>query len=134
MFVDSESLAVPLALIVAVSLGVAAQGLINQMMEGDQGLGAYLRDGSGYQKSGFKQKEQEASTDPLPWLKLPQLDFVEVAGQQNKQDDMIIGELERRLKTEMRDLLDQGRLEEANQRKLELEQLMLDNDIDYNID
>jgi predicted DNA-binding protein (UPF0251 family) len=65
-------------------------------------LGSYLSDGSGYNKSKFKpilpsngattttttQKKYNddravQGDDPLPWLRLPNLDFVEVAGQTN---------------------------------------------------
>eukprot|EP00429_Kryptoperidinium_foliaceum_P039094 CAMPEP_0176178424 /NCGR_PEP_ID=MMETSP0120_2-20121206/91422_1 /TAXON_ID=160619 /ORGANISM="Kryptoperidinium foliaceum, Strain CCMP 1326" /LENGTH=59 /DNA_ID=CAMNT_0017516577 /DNA_START=1 /DNA_END=177 /DNA_ORIENTATION=- len=58
------------------------------MLEGDQGLGAFLKDGSGYNKSGFQniQGSKGKSSDPLPWLKLPQLDFVEVSGQPNRKE------------------------------------------------
>jgi hypothetical protein len=76
--------------VVALVLGIAAQTFINQMLEGDQGLGAFLKDGSGYNKSGFrpqsssktKNNSKGKKNDPLPWLKLPQLDFVDVAGQE----------------------------------------------------
>ena len=70
----------------AIFLGVSAQTFINQMLEGDQGLGAFLKDGSGYNKSGFRQSSSSSSPgatasttnnnkpeDPLPWLKLPKL-------------------------------------------------------------
>ena len=72
----------------ALLLGIAAQSFINQMLEGDQGLGSYLKDGSGYNKSGFRRVDKasmknDEMNDPLPWLKLPKLDFVDVAGQSN---------------------------------------------------
>ena len=65
-------------------LGLASggQGLINSMLDGDQGLRNFLSDGQGFSGSGYKPKQgAEAKKDPLPWLKLPKLDFVEVAGQ-----------------------------------------------------
>ena len=81
----------PLAVVLlAIVLLVSAQTFINGMLEGDQGLGAFLRDGSGYNRSGYrpnKNKNNENGTetkDPLPWLKLPKLDFVEVAGQESR--------------------------------------------------
>ena len=76
------------------------------MLEGDQGLGAFLKDGKGYNKSGYRPATSTRSNgdnnnnnnnnnndndnnDPLPWLKLPRFDFVEVAGQ---QQSLILGE------------------------------------------
>ncbi|OEU07542.1 hypothetical protein FRACYDRAFT_250965 [Fragilariopsis cylindrus CCMP1102] len=40
--------------IIAILLLIAAQSFINQMLEGDQGLGAFLKDGKGYNKSGYR--------------------------------------------------------------------------------
>ena len=57
------------AIALAIVLGVAAQGLINSMVQGEQGLGAYLRDGKGFAGSGFLPvKERQDKQDPLPWL------------------------------------------------------------------
>ena len=84
------SIATPFTItIVALTIGVAAQTFINKMLEGDQGLGAFLSDGTGFNKSGYRPSSSSKGNnsrstvdkDPLPWLKLPQLDFVEVAGQ-----------------------------------------------------
>ena len=102
-----------LIVIIAVLLLVSAQSFINTMLTGEQGLSAYLKDGSGYNKSGYQPRrsaratdrrstdgnnkiEEDAgptSEDPLPWLKLPALKFVDVAGQQQQQpafDDTIV--------------------------------------------
>jgi hypothetical protein len=90
--------------IIAIILLIAAQSFINQMLEGDQGLGAFLKDGSGYNRSGYRPAANTRSNnrdnnnndndndnnDPLPWLKLPRLDFVEVAGQQKQS--LLVGE------------------------------------------
>ena len=86
--------------IIAILLLIAAQSFINQMLEGDQGLGAFLKDGKGYNKSGYRPATSTRSNgdninnddnnDPLPWLKLPRFDFVEVAGQQ--QQSLLLGE------------------------------------------
>ena len=99
----------------ALGLFIVSQSFINSMLEGDDGLGAYLSDGSGYNKSGFRMNNKKrrmgkggignnknddtqvavSGKDPIPWLKLPKLDFVEVAGQveleidQEKQDAAI---------------------------------------------
>ena len=88
---DIELPSGPSIAIIALVLFVAAQTFINQMLSGDQGLGAYLSDGKGFQRSGFRPvssgqtttNERAVANDPLPWLKLPKLDFVEVAGQTN---------------------------------------------------
>ena len=64
-------------------------------------VGAFLSDGTGYNKSAFKPRkrfvtdDERGGADPLPWLKLPELDFVDVAGQPKKtkrerqQQDMV---------------------------------------------
>ena len=71
----------------AIVLGVLSQTFINSMLQGDQGLSAFLKDGQGYNKSNFRPastndvEKSMKREDPLPWLKLPSLDFVEVAGQ-----------------------------------------------------
>ena len=55
------------------------------MLKGERGLGAFLSDGSGFKKSGFRPLDgADMKTDPLPWLKLPELDFVDVAGQEKR--------------------------------------------------
>ncbi|CAB9527128.1 expressed unknown protein [Seminavis robusta] len=143
-----DVVAVPLLLVAALGLGVAAQGFINQMLEGDQGLGAFLRDGSGYNKSGmkpsmFSDNKDKAKDDPLPWLKLPELDFVEVAGQERttrptpttiptpQQQQIVIDKLET-VRTLMFQALDDGNVEQAEKFKNEMEQVMADNNIEYN--
>jgi len=121
---------------VAIGLGVAAQGFINQMLEGDQGLGAFLKDGRGYKKSGFRQlssSKKGQTDDPLPWLKLPQLDFVEVAGQPNRQvdEDALMERLER-LRLQMNGELEQGNIKKAASIREELEELMKESGTEYN--
>eukprot|EP00985_Skeletonema_marinoi_P018842 scaffold10660_cov136-Skeletonema_marinoi.AAC.11 len=83
----------PLVLLAAIGLAVLAQSWINSLLGGEQGLGAFLSDGSGYNKSGFKPRNSKpnfdpskplGAGDPLPWLKLPQFDYVDVAGQPKK--------------------------------------------------
>lgn len=91
--------------ILALLLLVSAQSFINKMLEGDRGLGAFLKDGSGYNRSGFSASggsDKDSGTgDPLPWLKLPRLDFVEVAGQkeatmrEEEEQRMVYEELDR---------------------------------------
>ena len=88
----------PIIVIGALILAISAQSFINSMLEGDQGLGNYLSDGTGYNKSKFKARKKPntiddsydptkplGTGDPLPWLKLPELDFVDVAGQEEKK-------------------------------------------------
>jgi hypothetical protein len=81
---------IPLGIVVAIalSLGVGANIWIQQLLSGDRGLGNFLSDGPGFGQSKFqplttKDQDRAVSYDPLPWLKLPKLDFVEVAGQDN---------------------------------------------------
>lgn len=122
-----------LVALVALLIGVAAQTFINQMLEGDRGLGAFLKDGTGYNKSGFRQqdgKRAEERSDPLPWLKLPKLDFVEVAGQEKVDDSLIFAKLEE-LRIQMNQQLDQGNIVEASRLKEELEELMEVAGIDF---
>jgi hypothetical protein len=76
-------------IILAIMLGLLSQILINSMLKGDRGLSAFLSDGKGYGKSNFKpytKGNDKGKQDPLPWLKLPKLSYVEVAGQ---EDDMV---------------------------------------------
>lgn len=142
-----------LAAAVALGLLIAAQSFINQMLDGDQGLGAFLKDGSGYQRSRFRavQKKKETTNDPLPWLKLPQLDFVEVAGQerelkmkqiaiieqeqQQQQNagvvpDSVYQELEQ-LRMAMNRELQEENISEAKRIRKQLEGLMKKNGIKY---
>lgn len=77
-------------IVLAIVLGLLSQILINSMLKGDQGLGAFLSDGKGYGNSKFKPCAKGKDTkkkDPLPWLKLPKFEYVEVAGQENDSID-----------------------------------------------
>lgn len=115
---------------VALAIGAAAQTFINQMLEGDQGLGAFLKDGAGYNKSGFRQSSQdEIKKDPLPWLQLPKLDFVEVAGQE--QDDAVVFAKLEDLRVRMNQELELGNQEQASILREQLEQAMEAAGIEY---
>jgi hypothetical protein len=150
--------AVAVIVIIAVGLLIAAQSFINQMLEGDQGLAAFLKDGSGYNKSAFRsmqrqqqkqqQRQKSSSKDPLPWLKLPQLDFVDVAGQETaplritnsmeileqvqgtSDTDEVYQELEQ-LRLKMNREVQEENIEEAKRIQSQLEKLMNDNGIEY---
>lgn len=81
-------LGAPVLVLAAVALAFAAQSWINALLGGERGLGAFLSDGTGFAKSGFKPRsggddatKPLGGPDPLPWLKLPALDYVDVAGQ-----------------------------------------------------
>jgi hypothetical protein len=138
---------------VALCLVFAAQSFINQMLEGDQGLAAFLKDGSGYNKSSFRSMQQQkqrlrrsSSKDPLPWLKLPQLDFVDVVGQENTAPrtkpmqlveqvqgsgtDELFQELEQ-LRININRELQEENLEEAERIQSKVEKLMRENGIEY---
>jgi hypothetical protein len=132
---ESSNILVPILLIVAGSLFVAAQGWINQLLSGDRGLGAFLSDGSGFSKSGFRPvksgDESEESQDPLPWLRLPRLDFVEVAGQDTSvSEEAVLDRLEE-LRLEMNDLLEKENFREASAVKDTLEKLMRENGVEF---
>ena len=123
----------------ALLLGIAAQSFINQMLEGDQGLGSYLKDGSGYNKSGFRRVDKasmknDEMNDPLPWLKLPKLDFVDVAGQSNdsnnRQEELVYEKMEQ-MRLEMNEKLGAGKVEEATAIRNELESIMKEAGIEY---
>ncbi|KAL7473102.1 hypothetical protein ACHAXS_013460 [Conticribra weissflogii] len=148
-------LAAPLAAMAALILVVAAQSWINQLIGGEQGLGAFLSDGTGYNKSGFKPRKRGfvsnedrplGGPDPLPWLKLPDLDFVEVAGQQtrkneiSKPDDVISQAFESQAKVlakleplmaEMKMEVERGNLKKAKLIENEIEQIAQENDYDF---
>jgi hypothetical protein len=134
---ESASQLVPILLIVAVALFVASQGWINSLLSGDRGLGAFLSDGSGYSKSGFRPvsksgdgKESE-SEDPLPWLKLPRFDFVDVAGQDSSVTEEAVLQRLEELRVEMNDLLEQEKFREASAVRLTLEKLMKVNGVEF---
>lgn len=89
-FADS-SIPVWVVVVVSLALGFAANAWIQKLLSGKRGLGNFLSDGSGFGQSKFqplttKDQDRAVSGDPLPWLRLPELDFVEVAGM-NKEDD-----------------------------------------------
>ena len=121
----------PIVVCVALVLGVAAQGWINGLAGGDRGLSSYLGDGSGYSGSGFSEKPTDADAvsgdDPQPWLKLPKLDFVEVAG----QNDGGMEEQLERIRQKMNRALEEGQMELATELRQELEEVMTENDFDF---
>ena len=142
----------PVLLVVALVLGIAANLWIQKLLSGKQGLGSFLSDGTGFNKSGFKpitttgDDERAVSSDPLPWLRLPRLDFVDVAGQDkliledyekgqlndsnSAQYDTVLVQLER-LRERMNDALANGKVDEATALSKELEKLMKENDIQF---
>jgi len=131
---------VPLVAATALVLFVAAQGWINSLASGEDGLGAFLQDGKKYKGSNFKLRENSnraATKDPLPWLKLPQLDFVEVAGQERDKSlpaggrQVLLNQLEN-LRLEMNSKMQSGEMREAEQTRAKLENLMAENDIEFN--
>ena len=117
----------------ALLLGIAAQGWINTMIGGDRGLGAYLSDGRGFAGSRFSPEggsgDAISGNDPLPWLTLPNLDFVDVAG----QVDPVEVQLEL-LRRSMNQALQEGDLQQATELRRELEGIMAENGFDYTAD
>jgi len=134
-------------LVIALVLGIAANGWIQRMLSGDQGLGSFLSDGSGFNKSGFKpvtgdEDRAVSSGDPLPWLRLPKLDYVDVAGQEedfekgrlsnsSRNDDQALMVKLERLREEMNEKLGQGNVIEAEALRKEIEQTMKENGVQY---
>lgn len=116
----------------ALMLGIAAQSWINTLVKGDRGLGAYLQDGNGYSGSGFSENSGEleavSGEDPLPWLKLPRLDFVEVAGQEDPDTKL------QQIRRKMNNALEQGKLEQATELRIQLEEFMSENGFEYTPD
>jgi len=160
-FVDVP-LDAPIVVCVAVLLAFFAQSWINSLLGGDQGLGAFLSDGKGFGNSGFKPRSRPITDeraipgditkplggpDPLPWLKLPELDYVDVAGQPKKpkrarrpmkemlpsmgrDDSKVISKLES-LREKMKVEVERGNLENAKRVENELEALMKENGYDF---
>jgi hypothetical protein len=123
----------------ALSLGIMAQTFIGTMLDGDQGLAAFLSDGKGFNKSAFRPKNNASGTnngsavskDPLPWVKLPKLDFVEVAGQESISEDQIVKQLQE-LQQLMQRQLESGEKEEATITLKKLNNLMEEYGFEYN--
>ena len=144
--------ATPIIALVAIVIGFFAQTFINSMLKGDRGLGAFLSDGSGYSGSAFRPRRSGdrsdtdaplSGPDPLPWLKLPKLDFVEVAGQQEsasisnglspEKEAEIVAQLEE-LQSVLQSEINAGNVEEANRLRQRLEALMNDYGFQYEAD
>ena len=144
--------ATPIFALVAIVIGFFAQTFINSMLKGDRGLGAFLSDGSGYSGSAFRPRRSGdrsdtdaplSGPDPLPWLKLPKLDFVEVAGQQEsasisnglspEKEAEIVAQLEE-LQSVLQSEINAGNVEEANRLRQRLEALMNDYGFQYEAD
>ena len=132
---------VPVVVLVALVLLVGANGWINRLMGGGKeksssGLGDFLKDGTGYNKSGFSLSDSEraVSSDPLPWLRLPKLDFVEVAGQDNRLSEAeVVASLES-LRVEMKQELAKGNVQKAEELGRILEELLQTNGMQFNTD
>ena len=141
--------ATPIIALVAIIIGFFAQIFINSMLKGDRGLGAFLSDGSGYSGSAFRPRRSDdrsgtdaplSGPDPLPWLQLPKLDFVEVAGQESsignvspQKEAEIVAQLEE-LQSALQSEINAGNIEEANRLRQRLEALMNDYGFQYEAD
>ena len=127
---DAVLSSAPLIVGFAIVIGIAAQGWINNMIGGDRGLGAYLSDGRGFAGSRFSPKggsgDAVSGNDPLPWLTLPTLDFVEVAG----QSDPVEMQLES-LRLKMNRALQEGKVQQAIELRQQLEEIMSANGFDF---
>jgi hypothetical protein len=112
---------VPVLVVIALGLGLSAQG--------------WIKDGKGYQRSSFRplaDGDRAASSDPLPWLSLPKLDFVEVAGQEDSGSDetKLMEELES-LRLAMNEQLKTGNLPEAAAIRNKLEKMMRESGVEF---
>lgn len=125
--------------VVALTLGILANVWIQTMLSGDQGLGSFLSDGSGFNKSKFRPmstddygQKQPPSNDPLPWLRLPNLDFVDVAGapKTDPATDPVLDRLQR-LRLEMQDRLAAGDRAGAESIRATMEQVMKENGVSF---
>jgi hypothetical protein len=129
----------PIIVIVAVFLIVAANGWISQLMGNEKtksGLADFLKDGKGYNKSGFSLSDTEraVSSDPLPWLRLPRLDFVEVAGQERAlTEEQILAKLES-MRARMSKELADGNISEAERLGKELESVLNEGGIEFKVE
>ena len=151
-FEIESSVATPAIALLAIAIGFVAQTFINSMLKGDRGLGAFLSDGSGFSGSAFRPRrggDRSDTTDaplsgpdPLPWLKLPQFDFVEVAGQETSNGrNMLSPEEEAKLMMQLEDLqlvlreeINAGNTAEANRLRRRLEELMDEYGFQYEAD
>lgn len=152
LFPFESSVATPAIALLAIAIGFVAQTFINSMLKGDRGLGAFLSDGSGYSGSAFRPRrggdrsdttdKPLSGPDPLPWLKLPQFDFVEVAGQETsnvrnilspEEEANIMIQLED-LQTVLREEVNAGNTAEANRLRRRLEELMDEYGFQYEVD
>ena len=153
--VNVASFSVPLIVIVAAILAFSAQSWINSLIGGEQGLGAYLSDGSGYNKSAFKQRKRSSKgdegEDPLPWLNLPESDFVDVAGQTKKSTTLKQSPIRRQatsaierdpsevifqldlLRAQIKMEVELGNLEAAKEVEIRLERLMKEEGYDFSL-
>ena len=129
--------------VLAIALAVFANGWIQQLLPGDQGLSSYLKDGSGCNRSNFRplQKDDQqraVASDPLPWLALPKLDFVEVAGQPQQSDydddDIVLLEQLEQMQSKMKETIENGELSKAKGIQEELEWLMVENGVTFTKD
>ena len=140
-----QQLSVPLIILAAAILGISSQSLINSMLKGDQGLSAFLSDGKGYNNSKFQERRRndkgkdgaplgngDSSSDPLPWLKLPRLSFVDVAGQEKlPESEEIVAQNLQTLAMRGKQELDAGEKEKAAKTMEELNALMEDYGFEY---
>lgn len=106
-------------------------------MAGNQGIGAYLKDGSGYNKSAFQPKNvnnKENDKDLLAWLSLPKLDFVDVKGQDNNKRDASLEQELQEIRLEMNAKLQEGNIQEATILREKLEGVMEQSGFQYKHD
>lgn len=128
ILITSTSNSAVYIVLTAIVLGVLTQSFINSMLTGDQGLSAFLSDGQGFNKSKFRpiRKQSTENNDPLPWLKLPKLDYVDVAGQNTDKEelDLLVRERLDSLLTKMKNEVNSGDKISASSTLKELKEMM----------
>lgn len=107
-----------------------AGSLIVGAYEGEKGLGAFLRDGEGYQKSGYKDDKLEPrrmkAPDFLDKLSLPNFDFVQVYSAEENAVEQA-----ENLRRELSETLATGDTDKAALIERRLEKVMRDNGLRY---
>mmetsp|Transcript_7044 Transcript_7044/g.23084 ORF Transcript_7044/g.23084 Transcript_7044/m.23084 type:complete len:197 (+) Transcript_7044:3-593(+) len=109
-----------------------AYKLIADAYDGERGLGAFLSDGRGFQRSGYKEGAEPLRAPPkfLDRLRFPNLDFVQVY---SSGEEGALEEAEA-LRTQLRAAIDDGDAPKVRSLEARLEKLMKDNGLAFDAD
>ena len=116
----------------SVALLSGAFALIAGVSLGDRGLGAFLKDGSGFQNSAYKEGGGERPAPPrwLDKVRLPTFDFVQVY---NSDEEAALKEADM-LRLQLQAALDEGQTDRAQQLERRLRQVCRDNGLFFEED